>query len=437
MRERERERQRTHRESIATPATLKARRLTINSPPSSATCASNRSHRAPQTKRRTILSRLERISRGLRALDDSDLLPREHDSHSSPCAPDHRAVADRPRPHRPPAVTDEVHRPYFVVHLLGSSPAHLRRPRCPLAEHYPASNRRRAGWGWLSWIGGDRDSNPNVCRSHRRNIACIVTRHHRSLHDLARRLGCQRAAFAPPELLAESTAALPHIASKNVTPPNLPPPLSFSPPISRRIERRHGGALLSAPHHPPHTEAFAQPTSVARAVPRRLAAGTLRDVRRQFDIFGFHAARPAVREESVRLAAAPGEILRGLKINFDFEEGTDRARTATLRQLFSAATPSLAPRPGVTAETAETWALFQLLARAREVYGRDLLGPFIISMTRGPADVLTVLARALVRLKRLQIVPFGAIDLDAPAHPGRTLLMTSTARILPLAAANG
>ncbi|MEK7278709.1 MAG: phosphoenolpyruvate carboxylase, partial [Chloroflexota bacterium] len=256
-----------------------------------------------------------------------------------------------------------------------------------------------------------------------------VERHRRSLQDLARRLSLSaRRVPLPPELLAQIESRRPfppHIAFLEkryaAEPYRLLLSLLAADLEDASKDDMVARLLSSAPHVTRlHTEAFtAQLNLVARAVPRRLAAGTLRDVRRQFDIFGFHAARLDVREESGRLAAALGEILRGLKINFDFEEGTDRARTATLRQLFSAATPSLAPRPGVTAETAETWALFQLLARAREVYGRDLLGPFIISMTRGPADVLTVLllARWAGCEEGLQIVPlFETLD-DLDAAP--------------------
>ena len=62
--------------------------------------------------------------------------------------------------------------------------------------------------------------------------------------------------------------------------------------------------------------------------------------------------------------------------------------------LLSEPLPVLANQPGVTSSTAETWALFQLITRVREVYGADLLGPVIISMTHSVADVLTVLLLA-------------------------------------------
>ncbi len=54
----------------------------------------------------------------------------------------------------------------------------------------------------------------------------------------------------------------------------------------------------------------------------------------------------------------------------------------------------MAPSPGASPQAAETWALFQLIARARSIYGPDLFGPFIISMTQSSADVLAVLLMA-------------------------------------------
>jgi phosphoenolpyruvate carboxylase len=137
------------------------------------------------------------------------------------------------------------------------------------------------------------------------------------------------------------------------------------------------------------------------------------------EIFGLHAARLDLREDSARLASALGEILRALNVDLAFERGDDRSRTETLTRLLSRPAPSLAAQPGVTAETAETWALFRLVARAQGVYGRDLFGPFIISMTRGPADVLTVLllARWAGCADGLPIVPlFETLD-DLDAAP--------------------
>ena len=56
--------------------------------------------------------------------------------------------------------------------------------------------------------------------------------------------------------------------------------------------------------------------------------------------------------------------------------------------------PTLSRHPGVTAATAETWSLFQLIGRTTDIYGPELLGPIVISMTHAAADILTVLLLA-------------------------------------------
>jgi phosphoenolpyruvate carboxylase len=106
----------------------------------------------------------------------------------------------------------------------------------------------------------------------------------------------------------------------------------------------------------------------------------------------------------------------------DFDQLTQPIRTQALIRLlanYPTRPASLAKNPGVTTDTAETLALFRLIARAQSIFGRELLGPFIISMTRGPADMLTVLslARWADCADGMEIVPlFETLD-DLAAAP--------------------
>ena len=78
-------------------------------------------------------------------------------------------------------------------------------------------------------------------------------------------------------------------------------------------------------------------------------------------------------------------------MNPNFENDCDTDRLEHLTTLLEEPPSNLADRPGVTAKTAETWSVFKLMHRAQEVYGKDLFGAFVISMTQCPADVLSVL----------------------------------------------
>src|SRR5262249_5922545 len=136
---------------------------------------------------------------------------------------------------------------------------------------------------------------------------------------------------------------------------------------------------------------------IAAALPREIASDLLATVRMQMATFGLSAARLDIREDSGRLAAALGGILDALGIDAGFAGADDARRTAVLLRLLSEKPPAaadLAVAAVATEESAEAWRLFRLLARVRSLYGMESLGPFIVSMTRGAADLLSVLLLA-------------------------------------------
>jgi len=393
-----------------------------------------------EAKRRTILSKVERITRSVHALmNDSDLLPRERAAHLAILRAEITALwlTDRARTARP-AVTDEVRTTlYFVESVFWEALPRLSADlEAALAEHYPGLS---APPGWLtlaSWVGGDRDGNPNVtapvtAETLRLHRGLAVERHRRSLQELARRLSVSAHRVPPPpelQVWLDARRPFPAHAAYLETRYAAEPYRLVISLLGADLEVASqddmtARLLESAPTAPrAQPEDFAVPLDlVAQAMRRapRLVDDQLRAVRRQFDLFGLHAARLDLREDSSRLASALGEILRALKIDLAFEQKDDRARVAVLTQLLSQLAPALAAHPGVTVETAETWSLFRLVARAQSVYGSEILGPFIISMTRGPADLLTVLllARWAGCEAGMQIVPlFETVD-DLDAAP--------------------
>ena len=133
---------------------------------------------------------------------------------------------------------------------------------------------------------------------------------------------------------------------------------------------------------------------IADHLPASLARDEIERVQRQLHIFGLQSMRLDLREESGRLNSSLGEVLRALHLAEDFPSMPVEERLPLLTKLLSEPLPHLSPNPGVTPEAEETWSLFQLIRRVREVYGAELLGPFVISMCRSECDVLTVLLLA-------------------------------------------
>ncbi|MBP7690900.1 MAG: phosphoenolpyruvate carboxylase [Anaerolineales bacterium] len=391
-----------------------------------------------EAKRRTILSKLSRISAGLRSLDSAELLPRERDARLTELRGEITALwlTDRARTARP-AVTDEVRTGLFYVDEVfwAALPRVYADLEAALAKHYPGLRPPPQWLTLASWIGGDRDGNPNVtaavtAETLRLHRGLAVERHRRALHDLARRLSVSAGRVPPPpELQAwlASRRPLPkhvqYLENRYAAEPYRLAVALLAADLEQASQDDVTARLLGSEPHADRARVrdLAEPLAqLAAAVPARLAASVLAPARRQLEVFGLHAARLDVREESTRLAGALGELLRALDLSLTFTHDAEPARRATLERLLAEPRPAaLAPNPGVTAETAETWALFRLLARTAAVYGRELLGAFVISMTRGAADVLTVLllARWAGCAAGLPIVPlFETVD-DLEAAP--------------------
>lgn len=391
-----------------------------------------------EAKRRTVLSKLQRITETLRVLHYSDPLPREREAYLAALRAEITTLwlTDRVRTARP-AVTDEVRTGlYFIETILWDALPRLYADLdAALAEHYPylAAPSR-----WLTlgtWIGGDRDGNPSVttevtAETLRLHRGLAVERHRRALQDLARRLSLNaRRVPLPPGLQAwlEARRPLPqHVAYLERRYASEPYRLILSLLAADLEAASHGDMTARLLETTPHSAlvTLADLTTpldlLSQTIPPQLATDRLLAVHRQFEIFGLHVARLDLREDSTRLASALGEILRALGVDPAFERGDDRARSEVLARLLSQPRPAIMMGLGVSSEAAETWALFQLIARVNAVYGRGLLGPFIISMTRGPADLLTVLllARWAGCAEGLQIVPlFETLDdLDAASR---------------------
>jgi len=402
-----------------------------------------------EAKRRTVFSKLQRITASVRAVQGEASAEKELDPTVPPS--EQAAHLDSIRAQitalwfTPWARTEERTAPdevrlglYFVDQIFWEALPRLYEDLDrALTQHYPGRNAPPRWLTLASWMGGDRDGNPKVtaevtAETLRLHRGLAVERYRADLHELSRGLSVSTRHFPiPAELKAWIDTQRPfpaHAAFLERRYTSEPYRVAVSV-----LENKLGFA--SGKEREAMVKGLLDPTGpaalitlkdlvnplawIAGALPPRLTHERLNAIRRQVEVFGIHAARLDLREESTRLAATLGETLRALKRDAAFEQGDDATRTATLTQLLSEPAPLLAQRPGFTLETAETWGLFRLMTRTRETYGPELLGPFIISMTRGAADVLTVLLLAQWAgcAAGLQIAPlFETLD-DLDAAP--------------------
>jgi phosphoenolpyruvate carboxylase len=390
-----------------------------------------------ESRRRTVTSKIQRVARLLEEISRSDLTPSER-QHTR--AAIHAEIAslwltDRDRTVQP-AVTDEVRTGlYFVENVFWDAvPTLYEDLEQALAVHYPELEPRPAWLRLASWMGGDRDGNPNVthvvtAETLRLHRGLAVEKHRRTLQELSRRLSVSSRRLPPsPELLAWIDARRPlpeHVAFIEERYPAEPYRLVLSLLANDLAEASRDDMTARLLERTPHQarirlHELLQPLNlIAACLPASLAQDEIQKALRQLNIFGLHAMRLDLREDSTRLNATLDETLRALNVTPNFSEMPKQERLELLKKLVNSELPALSEQPGITSATAETWSLFQLIKRVRDVYGAELLGPFVISMCQSAADVLSVLllARWTGCDEGLQIVPLFETIEDLRAAP--------------------
>ena len=390
-----------------------------------------------ESRRRTVTSKIQRLAHLLGNIASHHLTPRERESIRAAI---HAEVAslwltDRDRTVRPP-VTDEVRTGlYFVENVFWDAlPILYEDLEYALATYYPGLTSTSTWLRLASWMGGDRDGNPNVthevtAETLRLHRGLAVEKHRRNVQELARRLSVSARRLNPsPELMAwiESRHPLPpHVAYIEERYPSEPYRLVLALLANDLAEASRDDMTARLLERTPHQarirlEDLLKPLEMIIAcLPPPLQEDEIEKVCRQLKIFGLHSMRLDVREDSSRLNGTVDETLRALNLTARFAELPEQERLEVLTDLLSSELPDLSEQPGITPATAETWALFQLIKRVQDVYGADLLGPFIISMCRSAADVLSVLllARWMGCDRGMQIVPLFETIEDLRAAP--------------------
>ncbi|QGG94305.1 phosphoenolpyruvate carboxylase [Actinomarinicola tropica] len=275
-----------------------------------------------------------------------------------------------------------------------------------------------------TWVGGDRDGNPNVTPEV--TSAVLAWMHDRGLLLIERALADLITELSPsslivgddPELVASleaDRAALPEVwerlAHLNAEEPYRLK-LSYCRERVLNTRERH---RTGTPHRPgvdyrDATELLAELDLVRRSLRERaghLAVGRLDGVRRVVAASGFHLAEMDVRDHSRNLHTLVEELcqLNGIDYPSDDEGRSDLldGELAGARPL-SSLTTEVSPTATRVART------FSVIRDALDRYGDDVIRTFIVSMTRGPSDVLAAVVAA--RESGLVDVPRGVARLS-------------------------
>jgi len=371
-----------------------------------------------EAKRRSVHSKLRRISRILHELERHDPLPGYRVQLNERLAAEVTAlwITDYARTARP-TVTDEVRTGlyHFDISLWDVVPKITRSLQRALAVHYPSLHVPRQFLRFGSWIGGDRDGNAFVtakttAETLRLHRGLAVERHRRELRQLEQSLSLSdRLITVSPAVTALLKRADghndPHLDYLRRRYPREPYRLATAllvadlaeasaDEVSARLRGADVGPLpaLRMP------ESLTEPLRIMDTSLREAGAGAVADVDlerviRQIDTFGLQTARLDIRQHSARHTQALDELLRRLGQHDDYAGLEPFARLDLLTRLLEAPPPTI-PRKDLSEDVQELCALFEVLDRATAHYGREIIGPYIISMTGGPEDVLAVLLLA-------------------------------------------
>ena len=253
-----------------------------------------------------------------------------------------------------------------------------------------------------SWVGGDRDGNPNVTPDT--TLQVLAFQRNRALRllvaeieELSSELSVSTAVTGiTDELQAQLQTDrddFPDIVSRFTK-------LSAGEPYRQRCSVIHQ-RLLETMAQPPGPRAYGSPaeieadlTVMAQSLEANggslLARGRLARVRRIVAMVGFHLATLDIREN----AAVHHEALGGLfaELGTDYLALSRSERAALLAAELESRRP-LDPSAG--SDTKGSLALFAALRHALDQYGDGAIESYIVSMTQGVDDVLApaVLAR--------------------------------------------
>lgn len=246
---------------------------------------------------------------------------------------------------------------------------------------------------YRTWIGGDRDGNPNVTAELTRRALeemrrAAADRHAQALEQLRQDLSVSdhRVPIAP-ELL-ESIARDEREAPLE---PSLVRHIEHEP---LRVKIRHMLMRLSQPHYTAAAlveDLLLLQRSLRHAGLHEVAArGPLTDAIIRARTFGLHLAALDIRQHSRVHEAVVAEMFRTAGVEDDYASLDEPARLALLRRELQTARPLLAPGSALSPPARELLDTLQVVAEAaaREP---ESIGSYIISMTHDVSDVLEVL----------------------------------------------
>jgi len=358
-----------------------------------------------EATKRSILEIQKRIAAILKNLDNPLLTTREQKKLEDSLFNEVAILwqTDELRNHKP-TVLDEVRNGlyYFDQTLFEVLPDIHQEVAESLERNYPGTswnvpNFLRFG----SWIGGDRDGNPNVTsdvtwETLQRQRRVALKKYKNVLVDIMKRYSHSTTRVSVNEEI------LTFLEEKE----DLYLTEDKKWPNKTEVYRRVLAVIIervkqvgkSETGYKTSDELLADLKMINRSLkkhhPTDHELKTIQKLIRQVQLFGFHLATLDIRNHSGEHEAAITEILRKVRITDNYAELSETDKIQLLQTILMDPRPLLLLNEDYSAETQEMLKVFQMIKAAHEEFGKRAITVYLVSMTRSASDLLEVLVLA-------------------------------------------
>ncbi len=373
-----------------------------------------------ESKRRTVLHGLRRIFLTSKALDDSSLTEEEESDVLQHLKAQIQILweTEEVRANRP-QVQDEVENGlfYFRDSLFSAIPMTYHAARRAARRVYGAARVDIPGFiRFGSWIGGDRDGNPNVTAAItgwtlRTQSMEVLREYQRRLADLYQLLGhSSRFCAISPLLLASlerDADDFPELAEwVDQRFPSEPYRRKLRYMITRldlRLRLLENGQALSPDQEDSPAygcdEDFLADLLLVRDSLRGhgdsyIAEHEVQDLVWLVETFGFHLASLDIRQESTVHSRTVSELYASLPEFHGYLDMPEERKILLLSETLRRPGPLLQDHPPLSPLASETCAMFRCMAQLRQEISPRSFGSYVISMTHEASHILEVLVLA-------------------------------------------
>ncbi|WP_297467170.1 phosphoenolpyruvate carboxylase [Acidithiobacillus sp.] len=371
-----------------------------------------------ESKRRTVLHGLRRIFVTSKMLDDSALNDEEEQEVMDNLRAQIQILweTEEVRTNKP-QVQDEVENGlfYFRDSLFEAVPLTYRAARRAARRVFANADIDIPAFiRFGSWIGGDRDGNPNVTAAItgwalRTQSIEVLKEYQRRLSDLYQLLGhSSRFCAISPVLLASlerDADDFPELAEwVDQRFPSEPYRRKLRYMMTRldlRLRQLENGQVLNETAGPAYAAAedFLDDLLLVRDSLRGHNDGYIADNEVQEIIwlvqtFGFHLANLDIRQESSVHSRTIAELFAGAPGFANYLELPEEARMLALSDALRRPGPLVEQAPDLSPMAAETCAMFRCIAQLRREVSTAGFGNYVISMTHEASHIMEVLVLA-------------------------------------------